>query len=60
MTRLTRWGLDHEQHDMGETREPATAAMDQAIPRLAGDIASGGAKEDILFHENLAQGAKFP
>jgi hypothetical protein len=32
--------LDHEQHDMRETRETANAAMDQAIPHVAGDSAS--------------------
>ncbi|MFP4438431.1 MAG: hypothetical protein ACLFVO_14405 [Chloroflexaceae bacterium] len=33
---------------MSEYRETANAAMDQAIPRLAGDIASGRA-EDSAF-----------
>jgi hypothetical protein len=32
--------LDHEQHDMSETRETANADMYQAIPRLAGNTAS--------------------
>jgi|GEM_PF-5174859 len=36
--------LDHEHHAMRETRETITAAMDQAIPRLVGDIAAGRAK----------------
>jgi hypothetical protein len=33
--------LDHEHHDMSEKHEPAGAAIYPAIPRLAGDIASG-------------------
>ncbi|MFP4439972.1 MAG: hypothetical protein ACLFVO_22275 [Chloroflexaceae bacterium] len=37
--------MDHEQHDMREHRATATAAMDQAILHLAGDIASGRAEE---------------
>jgi len=40
--------LDHERHDMRENREPAGAAMHQAIPRLTGDIASGRAEETIV------------
>ena len=35
--------LDHE---MSETRETANADMDQVIPRLMGDIASGRAEQD--------------
>jgi hypothetical protein len=35
--------LDYEHHDMSEKHEPAGAPMDQAIPRLAGDIASSRA-----------------
>jgi hypothetical protein len=31
--------LDHERRDMSERRETANADMQQAIPRLAGDIA---------------------
>jgi hypothetical protein len=31
--------LDHERHDMSKPRETATAAMDQAIPHVARDIA---------------------
>jgi hypothetical protein len=38
---------------MSETRETANADMDLAIPRWAGDIASGRAEGDILFHEIL-------
>jgi len=45
MIEVTRWGLDHEQHEMGETREPANADMDQVIPRLVRDSASDGAKK---------------
>jgi len=43
--------LDHEHHDMSETREPAGAAMDQAIPHLAGDIACGRVEPIIFFDE---------
>ncbi len=46
--------LDHEHHDMSEHRETANAAMDQAIPCFAEDIASGRAEEDILVHEHVA------
>ncbi|MFP4436224.1 MAG: hypothetical protein ACLFVO_03175 [Chloroflexaceae bacterium] len=38
--------MDHEQHDMRETRETVNAAMDQVIPRLVGDITSGRAEEE--------------
>ncbi|MFP4436442.1 MAG: hypothetical protein ACLFVO_04280 [Chloroflexaceae bacterium] len=34
---------------MSETRETTSADRYQAIPRLAGDIASGRAETDILF-----------
>jgi hypothetical protein len=34
---------------MSNNRETANAAMNQAIPRLAGDIASGRAKDTMLF-----------
>jgi len=44
---------------MSEHREAASADMYQAIPGLVGDIASGRAEADILFHEKLAQGANF-
>ncbi len=37
--------LDHERREMNEHRETATAAMDQAIPCLAGDSASGRVEE---------------
>jgi len=40
---------------MSETRETTSADMDQAIPRLAGDIASGRAedslKDEAGFHQ---------
>jgi hypothetical protein len=51
--------LNHEHHDMSETCETATADMDQAIPRLAGDIAPfdyaqgrlrQGGKRSITYH----------
>ncbi|MFP4440171.1 MAG: hypothetical protein ACLFVO_23295 [Chloroflexaceae bacterium] len=38
---------------MSEHRETANAAMDQAIPRLAGDIAFGRAEETSLFTNML-------
>jgi hypothetical protein len=49
--------LDHEHHDMRETHEPAGAVMDQAIPRLAGDNASGRAEDYILLHKTFAHSA---
>jgi hypothetical protein len=39
---------------MSENREATSAAMYQAIPHLARNIASGRAEEDILLHGNLA------
>ncbi|MFP4440676.1 MAG: hypothetical protein ACLFVO_25860 [Chloroflexaceae bacterium] len=33
--------MNHEHREMSEHRETIRAAMDQAIPCLAGDIASG-------------------
>jgi len=36
---------------MSEHRETTNAAMDQAIPHLAADIASGRAEPDILFFQ---------
>jgi hypothetical protein len=33
--------------------------MQQAIPRLAGDIAAGRAEDPILLHKKFAQGANF-
>ncbi|MFP4435837.1 MAG: hypothetical protein ACLFVO_01185 [Chloroflexaceae bacterium] len=51
--------MDHEHHDMSEHRETGSAAMHQAIPHLAGDIASGRAEDPILFHKNVAQSATF-
>ena len=45
--------MDHEQHDMRETCETAHAAMDQAIPRLAGDIAAGRAEEPGFFPKKI-------
>jgi hypothetical protein len=44
---------------MSDHRETVNAAMDQAIPCSAGDIASGRAEETILFHKNFALRAKF-
>jgi hypothetical protein len=41
--------LDHEDHEMSEKHEPAGAAMYPALPRLAGDIASGRAEEPRSF-----------
>ncbi|MFP4438414.1 MAG: hypothetical protein ACLFVO_14320 [Chloroflexaceae bacterium] len=41
--------LDHERHDMSEHRETANAAMDQAIPCFAEDIASGRAEANRAF-----------
>jgi hypothetical protein len=51
--------LDHEHHEMSETRETANADMYPAIPGLAGDIASGRAEEAIFIHKNFAHSAKF-
>jgi hypothetical protein len=45
--------LDHEKHDMREHRETANAAMAQAIPRLAGDIAVGRAEEPGSFPKKI-------
>jgi len=42
---------------MNEHRETANAAMDQAIPHLAGDIASGRAEETILVSKTFTQSA---
>jgi hypothetical protein len=39
---------------MSEHRETANAAMDQAIPRLAGAIAAGRAEDSMLFHKTFA------
>jgi len=45
---------------MSEKHEPAGAAMYQAIPRLAGDSASGRTEETIfLFYKNFAHSAGF-
>jgi hypothetical protein len=46
--------LDHEHHEMSENHETASAAMNQTIPRLPGDIASGRAELDILLQKNVA------
>ncbi|MFP4440902.1 MAG: hypothetical protein ACLFVO_27010 [Chloroflexaceae bacterium] len=40
--------MDHEHHEMNETRETANAAMYPPIPHLAGNIASGRAEETIF------------
>jgi hypothetical protein len=44
---------------MRETRETSNAAMYQALPRLAGDIASGRVEDPMLFHKNVALSATF-
>jgi hypothetical protein len=44
---------------MNETRETAHAGMQQAIPRLAGDIAAGRAEDPILLHKKFAPCANF-
>ncbi|MFP4437848.1 MAG: hypothetical protein ACLFVO_11430 [Chloroflexaceae bacterium] len=44
---------------MSEHRETANTDMYPAIPRLAGDIASGRAKNSMLFHKNVALCATF-
>jgi hypothetical protein len=41
--------LDHEYHEISENRETANADMQQAIPGLVGDSASGRAEEISLF-----------
>ncbi|MFP4438435.1 MAG: hypothetical protein ACLFVO_14425 [Chloroflexaceae bacterium] len=38
--------MDHEKHEMSETRETVNVAMDQMIPRLVGDIACGRVEEE--------------
>ncbi len=40
-----------EQHDMSENRETTNADMYQALPRLAGYIASGRAEETSSFSQ---------
>jgi len=45
--------LDHEHHEMNETREAAGAAMYQAVSRLAGFIASGRAEDSPLVHKKI-------
>jgi len=45
---------------MREPRETATAAMDQAIPRLAGDIAAGRAEEPACTMLPQASRAGYP
>ncbi|MFP4438072.1 MAG: hypothetical protein ACLFVO_12560 [Chloroflexaceae bacterium] len=45
--------MDYEQHDMSEHRETANADVYQAIPRLAGDNASGRAEDPMLFHKTV-------
>jgi len=44
---------------MSEIRETTNADMYRAIPRLAGDRASGRVEQDILFGKNVAPGATF-
>jgi hypothetical protein len=41
--------LDHKRRDMSEQRETTSADMQQAIPGLMGNIASGRAEQDISF-----------
>jgi hypothetical protein len=38
---------------MSENREAASAAVYQAIPHVAGNIASGRAELDILLHKTI-------
>jgi len=38
---------------MSENREAASAAMDQAIPHLAGNIASGRAEHSRSFSQKI-------
>jgi len=45
--------LDHEPHAMRETRETVNTAMDQVIPHVMGDIASGRAEEGIFIHKKI-------
>ncbi|MFP4439492.1 MAG: hypothetical protein ACLFVO_19795 [Chloroflexaceae bacterium] len=51
--------MDHERREMSEKRETVNAAMDQAIPRLAGNIATGRVEDSILFPKKFAQSADF-
>jgi hypothetical protein len=51
--------LDHEYHDMNETRETATADVYPAIARSAGDIAASRAEEPGFFHKKVALCATF-
>ncbi|MFP4440054.1 MAG: hypothetical protein ACLFVO_22700 [Chloroflexaceae bacterium] len=51
--------MDHEQHAMSEYRETANADRYQAIPRLAGDIASGRA-EDLIFFVKKEKSTMLP
>jgi hypothetical protein len=51
--------LDHERREMSEKRETVNAAMDQAIPRLAGNIVTGRVEDSILFPKKFAQSANF-
>jgi len=44
---------------MSEHRETANAAMDQAIPRLVGDIAAGRAEEVIFPTKTLHRVQRF-
>jgi hypothetical protein len=44
---------------MSEQCETTSADMQQAIPGLTGNIASGRAEETILFHKKFAQHANF-
>jgi hypothetical protein len=48
-----------KEHDMSEHRKTANTDMYPAIPRLAGDIASGRAEDSYLFHKNVALRATF-
>lgn len=50
--------MDHKQHETSEKRETANAGIQQPIPRLTGDRASG--REDAhTLHKNVALRATF-
>ncbi|MFP4439995.1 MAG: hypothetical protein ACLFVO_22390 [Chloroflexaceae bacterium] len=49
--------MDHEHHEMSEHRETTNADMYQAIPRLAGDRASGRVEPDILLEKKYPAAA---
>jgi len=47
--------LDHERHEVSETRETANADMHQAIPGLVADIASGRVEDSRSFSQKHSQ-----